>query len=37
VAQPVPDSRPIWFGGTSDGIIALLKTVANSTPTVAIA
>src|SRR5580698_4928000 len=35
VAQPVPDSRPILSGGTSVGIIALLKTVANSTPTLA--
>jgi hypothetical protein len=31
----VPDSRPIRSGGTSVGIIALLNTVANSTPTVA--
>ena len=37
IAQPVPDKRPIRFGGTSVGIIALLNTVANSTPTVAIA
>src|SRR5690242_13203740 len=35
MAQPVPDNRPILSGGTSVGIIALLKTVANSTPTVA--
>ena len=33
----MPDSRPILSGGTSVGIIALLKTVANSTPTLAIA
>lgn len=31
------ESLPILFGGTSVGIIALLKTVANSTPTLAIA
>ena len=37
VAHPVPDKRPILFGGTSVGIMALLNTVANSTPTVAIA
>jgi len=35
VAQPVPDNRPMRSGGTSVGIIALLNTVANSTPTVA--
>src|SRR5690606_34744117 len=34
-AQPVPDNRPILSGGTSVGIIALLNTVANSTPIVA--
>ncbi len=33
----MPDNRPILSGGTSEGIIALLKTVANSTPMVAIA
>ncbi len=37
MAQPVPDNRPIRSGGTNVGIIALLKTVANSTPMVAIA
>ncbi len=37
MAQPVPDSRPILSGGTSVGIIALLNTVANSAPTLAIA
>ena len=31
----MPDNRPIRSGGTSVGIIALLKTVANSTPMVA--
>src|SRR6266481_4276755 len=36
VAQPVPDNRPIRSGGTKVGIIALLKTVANSAPMVAI-
>ena len=35
MAQPVPDNRPIRSGGTSVGIIALLNTVANSTPMVA--
>ncbi|MGY4300491.1 hypothetical protein ACVWXN_008586 [Bradyrhizobium sp. i1.4.4] len=35
MAQPVPESRPIRSGGTRVGIIALLKTVANSAPTLA--
>src|SRR5690242_251206 len=35
VAQPVPESRPMRSGGTSVGIIALLKRVANSAPTLA--